>query len=116
MSRAVPAPTVEQSITIMWGLIAGIHAGDHRPHVLVGGHADHHRLAIGREFGEIGEGMAVQLLRERRRLLGGAIPDAHQQTGAMKIARHVRAHRAQSDEAGLHKLSDSRPEGVKSLA
>ena len=56
MSRAVPAPTVEQSITIMFGTQSRLEARDHGAHVLVGGHADHDGLAVAGEFRQAGEG------------------------------------------------------------
>ena len=48
------------------------------------------------------ERVAVEFLGERSGLLGGAIPHAREKPRPMKIARHVRAHRAQSDKACLH--------------
>ncbi len=50
----------------------------------------------------LAKAMHLQFLGERRGFFGGAIPDAREQSGAMKIARHVRAHGTQSDEACLH--------------
>ena len=89
-------------MTIMRGLKRRLQAGDHGAHVLVGGNADDHGLAIGRELGQILEGVAAELLGERRGLLGGAVPHAVEQTRAPQVASHVRAHGAESDEACLH--------------
>ncbi len=46
--------------------------------------------------------MQLQFRRQRRGFAGGAIPHAGQQARAVKIARHVRTHGTQSDEACLH--------------
>jgi len=65
--------------------------------IVVRGDADHHRFAVACQFGEARKRMALQFFGQRRRLAGGSIPNAGKKARSMKIARHVRAHGAQSD-------------------
>jgi hypothetical protein len=85
------------------GSQSGLKGVDDGQHIRIGGDAQHHDVRVAGQLGRRRGSGAPQFGRQVRSLRPGAIPERREQAGLVKIAGHVRAHRAQTQEPDAHR-------------